>query len=87
MVPIGTRALKIGTTKHCSDGKTELARLLASFSVVIHDSLIFLATSWALMRNSYSDISMKGSVRVMFLGRHLPAFSKSILRDGQAYYL
>ena len=83
MVPIG---INPGTTNHCSDSKTELPKLLATFSVVLHDSLVFVATSWAL-RNSYSDINMKSSIRVMALGRHLPPFSKSILRNGQAYYL
>jgi hypothetical protein len=33
------------------------------------------------------DVNMKNGIKVMVLGKHLPAFSKSILRDGQFYYL
>ena len=87
-VPMGARGFNIGTTKYCLDGKTKLANALALFCPFIHDSLVFLATSWALMRCSYDNVNgITNDIRVMVLGRHLPAFSKSILRDGQFYYL
>jgi hypothetical protein len=88
-VPIGSIGIpvEIGTTKHCSHSLTELTYVLSSFCPAIHETLVFIATSWGLMRISYSDISMKNSIQVMVFGRHLFPFSRSILRDGQAYYL
>ena len=86
-VPIGAIGTQIGTTKYCIEDKTPLAAKLSSFCPFLHDSLVFIATSWALMRSSYSEVNVKNGFRVMVLGRHLPAFSKSILRDGQAYFL
>jgi len=56
-------------------------------SVFIHDGLIFMAASWAFMRNSFSDVNVTNSIKVMVFGRNLPAFSKSILQNGQAYFL
>jgi hypothetical protein len=86
VAPISSIGAK-GTTKDCVDNRTEVATLLTFLPVFVHDGLIFIATSWALMRVSYSDLNVKRGIGVMVFGRHLPAFSKSILRDGQAYYL
>ena len=86
-VPIGAVGIQIGPTKYCVEDKTTLALNLASICPFIHDGLIFVATSWAFMRGSYSNINVKNGFSMMVLGRHLPAFSKSILRDGQAYFL
>jgi len=82
-----TVGMKMGTSQYCSITRTQLVNALTSSSVFVYDSLIFIATSWAFMRNSHSDVSVKNGIRVMVFGRYLPAFSKSILRDGQAYYL
>ena len=86
-VPIGAIGFNIGPTKYCHGRKTKIANTLSIFFPFLHDSLIFVATSWALMRNSYADINKKNGFEIMVLGRHLPTFSKSILHDGQFYYL
>ena len=86
-VSVGASGYNIGNTKYCLDSKTKTANAFALFTSFIHDSLIFVATSWALMKLSHSDVSLKNGIRVMVLGKHLPAFSKSILRNGQFYYL
>ena len=86
-MPIGSAGRNFGSTKYCYQKLTDPTNALTSFSPFIHDSLIFLATSWAFMRNSYSGLCIKNIFRVAVLGRELPPFSKSILRDGQAYYL
>jgi hypothetical protein len=87
-VPIYSTAINIGTTKYCSLIITDLpnAQALSLVCPLIHDSLIFIATSWAL-RNSYYNIDVKNGIRAMVLGKHLHPFSRSILRNGQAYYL
>jgi len=85
--PIGTTGGYIGSTMFCVNLRKNLAVALTASSVFILDLLIFMATSWALMRNSYADVTIKNSIKVMVFGRALPAFSQSILRDGQAYFL
>jgi len=86
-VSIGAMGINIGSTKYCLDFKSKMANAFSLFCPFIHDSLIFVATSWALMRCSYTDVNKKNGLEIMVLGKHLPAFSKSILRDGQFYYL
>ena len=86
-VPIGATGMKIGTTRYCHDGKGDLVNVLGSIIPLIHDTLIFIATAWGLMKHSYVNVGLKNNVKGVVLGRHLPAFSRSILRDGQAYYL
>lgn len=53
----------------------------------VHDTLVFLATSWAFLPISYGDIDITNGLKVLVTGRYLPAFSRSILHNGQAYYL
>jgi hypothetical protein len=88
LVSVDTIGVNIGTTKYCSFYlRTNLVNLLTSSSVFVHDGLIFIATSWAFMRNSFSDVNLENGIRVMVFGGNLPAFSKFILRDGQVYFL
>ena len=87
LVPIDTYGGNIGTTKYCLVLRTKMVNMLTSSSVFIHDLLIFIATSWGFMRNSYSDVNVENSIRVMIFGMELPAFSKSMLRNGQVYFL
>ena len=86
-MPIGSAGIHVSTTKYCYQTLTHLALALTSIPPFIHDSLIFMATSWGFMRNSYSDLCVKSMFRIVLSGKELPPFSKSILRDGQAYYL
>jgi hypothetical protein len=60
---------------------------IAALCLLVHDTLIFLATSWAFVSRSYTDRSVKAILKDVFLGKNLPLFTRSILRDGQAYYL
>ncbi len=86
-VAIYTRGFRIGKTNYCAEYKAKKSSVLAATIPLVHDTLIFLATSWAFMRYSYTDVGVKDGFKVVVLGKHLPAFSKSIMRDGQAYYL
>ncbi len=86
-LPIGAQAVAIGNTNYCASGAGKPFTRVVTFVPFVHETLVFFATSWAFMRRSYVDVNVKNGVKVMILGRHLPAFSKSILHDGQAYYL
>ena len=60
----------------------------ATIIPLINDTLVFLAISWRLSRNSYDPYTLEGSVRYLISGGdYLPLFSKALLQDGQAYYL
>ena len=54
---------------------------------LINDTLVFLAITWRLLRNSYVSRSLSSGIRILIFGDFLPAFSKALLKDGQAYYL
>jgi len=78
----------IGPTKYCLNAS--LAPYLSSAAIIplVNDTLIFLAITWKLMRNSYqSEYTVKDGLRTLFLGEYLPAFSRAVLQDGQMYYL
>ena len=54
---------------------------------LINDTLVFLAVTWRLSRNSYDPYTLKSGIRFLIFGDYLPVFSKALLRDGQVYYL
>ena len=54
---------------------------------LINDTLVFLAISWRLSRNSYYPDTLESGIRLLIFGDYLPVFSKALLQDGQAYYL
>ena len=54
---------------------------------LINDTLVFLAISWRLSRNSYEPYTLKSGIRFLIFGDYLPVFSKALLQNGQAYYL
>ena len=54
---------------------------------LINDTLVFLAITWRLTRNSYDDHTLRSEIRILIFGDYLPVFSKVLLQDGQAYYL
>jgi len=86
---MGVTGMQIENTPYCVEIKPQTESILGAIGPVIHDVLIFLATAWILMQNSYieANASVKNSLKIMVLGRHLPAFSKALLRDGQLYFM
>lgn len=74
-------------TKYCTEVKSKRAMVLSMAIPLVHDTLIFLATSWAFIWYSYTGVSVKNGYKVMVSGKYLSTFSKSMLRDGQAYFL
>jgi hypothetical protein len=86
-LPIGLKGMTIGNTGYCVQGQIESFTMAIVFAPLVHDTLVCFATSWKFLYNSHEELNIKNGFKVMFLGRHLPVFSKSVLRDGQAYYL
>ena len=83
----GVKGMNIGPTQYCINDKSESYVALAALMPLINDFLVFSATSYALMKNSYEDVTIKTGFRILIFGQHLPAFSRAVLKDGQAYYL
>jgi hypothetical protein len=86
-VPISGSAVHIGITKYCVFTRTKLSTSFVVFYPIFHETLVFLATAWALLGNSYIDVNFANGFKVVVMGKFLPAFSKSFLHDGQAFYL
>ena len=82
-VPIGSIGTRVATTEYCSHSLTVVTYAMASICPLVHETLIFVATSWAFTK----EVTVKNKLQVIILGRHIPVFSKCMLRDGQAYYL
>ncbi|KAF9568706.1 hypothetical protein CPC08DRAFT_352419 [Agrocybe pediades] len=84
---VGITATRIGPTDYCVN--LGLAPYVSTACIVpfVNDTFTFLATSWKLWQNAHVPQSIHNNVKVMVFGHHLPAFSKALLKDGQAYYL
>jgi hypothetical protein len=87
LMPIGISGTNIAFTKLCVQNELKPYTKLGMILLPVNDTLIFFATSWAIFMNVYVETSIKNGFDVMVLGRHVPAFSRSILQNGQAYYL
>jgi len=83
----GVGATNIGPTDFCINSRLENYVSAACIVPLVNDTLIFIATSWRLWKNAYVDQSIHNNIQVMVFGRHLPSFSRALLKDGQAYYL
>ena len=87
-VSMGVVGMQIGKTPYCVETKSQTHwQLLGVVGPVVHDTLIFLATTWVVIKNSYIETNVKISFHVVVLGKRLLPFYKSLLRDGQLYFL
>ncbi|KDR73156.1 hypothetical protein GALMADRAFT_158288 [Galerina marginata CBS 339.88] len=78
----------VGPTNYCTFGSFTSKVSMSGLVVVVDDTLVFLAISWRVMSISPSNgWTLKGTAAKFFRGTDLPAFSKALLQDGQAYYL
>ena len=83
----GIVGMQIENTPYCMETNFKRYAIVGMISPAIHDTLIFVATTWVFVGNSSAEINLKNAFKVMVTGRHLLAFSKSLLRDGQLYFL
>ncbi|KAH7908553.1 hypothetical protein BJ138DRAFT_1157450 [Hygrophoropsis aurantiaca] len=90
-------ATSIGTTEYCIDSGVSADVGAAIFPTLVYDTIVFVAISRRLTMLSFVDVRdcergshgtrMPAWVRAFLYGEYLPAFSRSLLRDGQIYYL
>ena len=85
LVPITVRGGHVGSTQYCDDTiLSDFPFLAATWAPVMHDTVVFFAISWRLARNARS---LRDSLKVAVLGHSLPEISRTMLLDGQKYYL
>jgi len=87
-VPIGVMGGAVGPTDYCEDALVSKAVYFVQMGPFIYDTLVFVAISWRLSRIAYIEqAGPRESLQVVLFGKYLPAFTKSMLLDGQIYYL
>ena len=79
--------MQIDNTPYCVEIKFQTQLIIGAIGPVVHDTLIFMATTWAFMKGSYIETNVENPFNTMVLVKHLLPFSKSLLRDGQLYFL
>ncbi|KAJ6568812.1 hypothetical protein B0H19DRAFT_1024113 [Mycena capillaripes] len=86
-VPISTKATNIGPTRYCVIAQLAPYAGAAPIISTVFDTAVFIAISYRLVGNTHVDYSWLDQVRAFFRGAYLPSFSKSLLVDGQMYYM
>ncbi|KAF5310760.1 hypothetical protein D9619_007645 [Psilocybe cf. subviscida] len=96
LIPVSIKGGEIGSTKYCHKVLPRRATRITIFgpiALLSFDTLVFLAISWRLSRvASYRNGGRNGGhstnrIGAMLFGTNLPTFTRSLLVDGQMYYL
>lgn len=84
----GVTLVPLGTTNYCTNGSMDEYVIASGIIPLVNDTLVFIAITWRLVRGSRRESTRTGGSTWSFIfGKHLPAFSRSLLQDGQVYYL
>ena len=87
----GVTLVPLGPTNYCTNGKMDDYVIASGIIPLVNDTLVFIAITWRLVhgssRGSGTTTTRKGGSWSFIFGNHLPAFSRSLLQDGQVYYL
>ncbi|KAF8142563.1 hypothetical protein K438DRAFT_1946243 [Mycena galopus ATCC 62051] len=88
IVPIATGGINIGGTRYCiCDELPWYVGTGVGITPALFDTAVFLAISFKLVQNSQTGYSSASRVRAFITGQYLPSFSRSLLVDGQVYYM
>jgi hypothetical protein len=83
----GLTGENIGPTPYCITGEIKLYSTAGAITPLINDTIMFFAISWRLWTNTWARRTVKNGFRAMVFGEYLPAFTRSLLQDGQIYFL
>lgn len=87
-VPLGVLGGPVAHTNYCKTTVVARSASVVHLAPLIYDTLVFIAISWRLCRiATIHPVGPRQNMQVLLLGRYLPAFTKSMLLDGQIYYL
>ncbi|KAF8160235.1 hypothetical protein K438DRAFT_1860048 [Mycena galopus ATCC 62051] len=88
IVPIATRAVNIGPNRYCITGEVADYAGAIGLAPGVFDTAVVLAISYKLVLNTHvAHPSWKQKARAFFTGAYLPPFTRSLIVDGQIYYL
>ena len=88
LIPLNVVGGTIGPLNYCEDAFVSNTVSIVQLTPLVYDTLVFIAISWRLCRiASIEPAGPRETFQVMLFGKHLPTFAKSILLDGQLYYL
>lgn len=88
LIPLGVVGGAVGPQDYCEDAFVANTVSIVQLTPLAYDTLVFIAISWRLCRiASVEPAGPRETFQVMLFGKHLPTFAKSILLDGQLYYL
>ncbi|KAF5329509.1 hypothetical protein D9619_009327 [Psilocybe cf. subviscida] len=73
--------------KYCINGLLASYVTAAAVVPLVNDSVLFGALALRMLRSSYQERSLKGDIKAMVFGEHLPMVSRALLQNGQAYFL
>ena len=80
--------VNLGPTRRCLTGVIRFYSVAGTITPLINDTIVFFAISWRLCyNNNWGRPTVRNGVRMVIFGDHLPGFSKSLLQDGQIYFL
>lgn len=83
----GVTLVPLGTTNYCTNGRMDEYVIASGIIPLVNDTLVFIAITWRLVRGSRRGLARTNGSWSFIFGKHLPAFSRSLLQDGQVYYL
>jgi hypothetical protein len=83
---LGTGVSRLENSPYCKVDRIETWVAASLGSLMIFDTLVFIAVTWKLMNMSHFTYRDGASYLQKALGTYLPTFSKALLRDGQRYY-
>ncbi|KAF8800060.1 hypothetical protein BYT27DRAFT_7236154 [Phlegmacium glaucopus] len=83
----GVTLIPLGPTDYCTNGNMEAYVIVSGIIPLVNDTLVFIAITWRIIHGSRYEHTGTGGMWSFIFGKHLPAFSRSILHDGQVYYL
>ncbi|KAJ3506391.1 hypothetical protein NLJ89_g6894 [Agrocybe chaxingu] len=84
---IGGSYHSLGPTDYCTNASLPSYASAAAIIPTANDFCLYIAIVWRMLRSSYVDNTVKNGVRMMVFGDYLPALSKALLHNGQAYFL
>lgn len=89
-IPFSTKEPALGPAVDCTSVAITESELvaLAQLVTLMYDTMVFVTISWRLGQIAYVRPSgTQESLKLLFFGKYLPAFAKSLYLDGQVYYL
>jgi len=86
-IPVGVTAAHIGPTKFCTRTEVKPYGVLAVIVPSVYDTLIFFSISYRLVQVTSFKRTFIGRMRSFFTPSDLPSFSRTLIQNGQEYYL